>query len=249
MIKSGKSNTDTVYAAAMNSVSAFRFDESVADVFQDMIERSVPGYGLILELIGVLSEKYAQPRTNCYDLGCSLGASTLQLKRHIPSDCTVIGIDNSEAMVTRCIKSMERDRSGANFDIRLEDLRESQIQNASIVVLNFTLQFVPDEERQAILTRIAEGMNPGGILLLAEKIKFEDPARQEFLTELHHSFKKHQGYSDLEVSQKRSAIENVLIPNTESQHIERLHKAGFVQTEVCIRCLNFEAILGIKPTA
>jgi tRNA (cmo5U34)-methyltransferase len=230
----------------MPSIEAFRFDQSVADVFQDMIERSVPGYGLVLQLIGVLAEKYGQSGTRAYDLGCSLGASTLQLRRHLPDGCHVVGVDNSEAMVSRCTANLSRDHSAATYEILLEDLRETNIENASIVILNFTLQFVPDEEREKILVRICEGLNKGGILLLAEKVKFEDSSEQALMTTLHHDFKKQHGYSDLEVSQKRAALENVLIPNTEEQHRQRMQGAGFTKVEQCVRCLNFSTFLGIK---
>ena len=128
----------------------------------------------------------------------------------------------------------------------LEDLRETKIDNASIVILNFTLQFVPDEERRKILARVCEGLNHGGILLLAEKVKFEDASEQTLMTELHHDFKKQHGYSDLEISQKRAALENVLIPNTEEQHRQRMRDAGFSVVEQCMRCLNFSTFLGIK---
>ena len=230
----------------MPSIEAFRFDQSVADVFQDMIERSVPGYGVVLQLIGVIAEKYGQQDTRAYDLGCSLGASTLQLRRHLPDGCHVIGVDNSEAMVSRCIANLSRDHSAATYEILLEDLRETNIQNASIVILNFTLQFVPDEQRENILAHIFEGLNSGGIILLAEKVKFEDCSEQTLMTTLHHDFKKQHGYSDLEISQKRAALENVLIPNTEEQHRQRMRDAGFSVVEQCMRCLNFSTFLGIK---
>ena len=237
---------DEVYAKPLASIEAFRFDHAVADVFQDMIERSVPGYGLVLQLIGVLAERYGQPTSNAYDLGCSLGASTLQLRRHLPDTCHVIGVDNSEAMVTRCRANLGRDHSAASFEVRLEDLRETAFNNASIVVLNFTLQFVPNEERSGIVRRICQGLNPGGVLLLAEKVKFDDADRQHLMTDLHHDFKRQHGYSDLEIAQKRAALDNVLVPNSEQQHLERLTQAGFSTAELCVRCLNFSTFLGIK---
>jgi tRNA (cmo5U34)-methyltransferase len=158
----------------------------------------------------------------------------------------VIGVDNSEAMVSRCIANLSRDHSAATYEILLEDLRETNIQNASIVILNFTLQFVPDEQRENILAHIFEGLNSGGIILLAEKVKFEDCSEQALMTTLHHDFKKQHGYSDLEISQKRAALETVLIPNTEEQHRQRMRDAGFSVVEQCMRCLNFSTFLGIK---
>ena len=89
-------------------------------------------------------------------------------------------------------------------------------------------------------------MIQGGALILAEKIKFNDPEQQQSMTLLHHEFKKYQGYSDLEVAQKRASLENVLVPNTEEEHIERLLNAGFSSAQLYIRCLNFASILAIK---
>ena len=237
---------DNVYASPMTTVGAFRFDENVADVFKDMIERSVPGYGLVLQLIGLLAERYAQENTNVYDLGCSLGASTLQLRRHIPASCNAIGVDNSSAMVERCRSNMSRDHSASSCEILEQDIRDTDFTNASIIVLNFTLQFIDDNERQALLNRMYEGLNDGGIILLAEKVRFEDEGKQALMTDLHHDFKKLQGYSDLEIAQKRAAIETVLVPNTEDVHVERLKAAGFSTVTRCMHCLNFSAFLGIR---
>ena len=243
---SKQANKDTVYAAPRSSVEAFQFDAQVAEVFQDMLERSVPGYGLLLGLIGMLVTRYASPGTNCYDLGCSLGASTLQIKRHAPGSCHVIGVDNSAAMVARCQAQLSDDHSAASSELRLEDLCETKIEKASVVVLNFTLQFVPDAQRQDILQNIAQGLQPGGILLLAEKIHFPEQAQQDLMTDLHHDFKKYHGYSALEISQKRTALEKVLQSNTEAEHRQRLSAAGFTQIELCFRCFNFMALLAIK---
>jgi tRNA (cmo5U34)-methyltransferase len=241
-----KKKTDTVYSQQQDNIDGFQFNARVADVFENMIERSVPGYGLLLDMIAVLTEKYAQPGTNCYDLGCSLGASTLRIRQNLPQNCTVIGIDNSAAMVERCRQNMERDHSQATVDIRLENLQETVIENASVVVMNFTLQFVPDEDRAAILKQIVGGLNKGGILILSEKVSFVESQRQNLMTELHHEFKKHQGYSDLEIAQKRSSLENVLISNTQDEHVSRLRQAGFTTIELCVRCLNFVAFIAIK---
>ena len=243
---SKQTNKDTVYAVPRSSVETFQFDAQVAEVFQDMIERSVPGYGLLLEMIGILVTRYASPGTNCYDLGCSLGASTLQIKRQAPDSCQVIGVDNSPAMVARCQAQLSDDDSATRCEIRLEDLCETKIEKASVVVLNFTLQFVPDAQRQDILRNIAQGLQPGGILLLAEKIHFPEQAQQQLMADLHHDFKKYHGYTALEIAQKRTALEKALQSNTEVEHRKRLSAAGFTQIELCFRCFNFMALLAIK---
>lgn len=237
---------DTVYAQPQAIIEAFTFDGQVADVFENMINRSVPGYQLILDMIGLLTEKYAQPQSNCYDLGYSLGASTLKIRQHLPATCHVIGVDNSSAMVERCRTNIARDHSQASVEIREEAMQTTQIHNASIVVLNFTLQFIKDEQRTDLLKRIASSMLPGGAMILSEKLRFEDSNMQQQMTELHHNFKKYQGYSDLEIAQKRAALENVLIPNTEQEHLERLTESGFSSVQMVMRCLNFATFLAIK---
>jgi tRNA (cmo5U34)-methyltransferase len=197
-------------------------------------------------LIGILAERFAQPDTQCYDLGCSLGASTLTLRQHLPASCHLIGVDTSEAMVERCRANIARDRSQASVEIFQQSVQDTTITNASVVVMNFTLQFIPKAERAVVLQRIAAGLVPGGILLLAEKIQFEDGEEQEQMVDLHHEFKRAQGYSDLEIAQKRASLENVLVPDTESEHIERLLDAGFESARLYVRCFNFVSFLAIK---
>jgi len=185
---------DKVYANPIAPLPAFEFNAQVADVFENMIERSVPGYRLALDTIALLTDRYAQPETNCYDLGCSLGAATLRMRQQLPSSCHVIGVDTSKDMVERCLTNVDRDHSQATIEIRLQDLRDTQIENASVVVLNFTLQFVPDDDRDNVLKRIADGLNDNGVMVLGEKISFEDPEEQLLLETLYYDFKRLNGY-------------------------------------------------------
>lgn len=237
---------DEVYVKPLEKVGDFEFDATVADVFENMISRSVPGYGFILDLIGLAAERYARPESNCYDLGCSLGASTLMMRRHVPASCHVIGVDNSAAMVERCRANIRRDHSGATVEVRREDLTRTPIENASLVVMNFTLQFIDRDERTGVIGRIGEGLVSGGALFLAEKIAFSDDAEHAFMTDMHHDFKRYQGYSDLEIAQKRAALENVMVPETGDAHIARLRGAGFDRVHELARCLNFACYLAIR---
>ncbi|HKI73801.1 MAG TPA: carboxy-S-adenosyl-L-methionine synthase CmoA [Pseudomonadales bacterium] len=239
-------NHDTVYAHPRDTIEAFRFDGRVADVFENMISRSVPGYAFTLELAGLVAAQYGMEGTRCYDLGCSLGASTLVVRRHLPASCHLTGIDNSPAMVERCRAIVSRDHSEAPTEILEQDIRDTHVTNASVVVMNYTLQFIPPHERLELLARIAAGMVTGGALLLSEKIRFEDNTRQSFMTDLHHEFKRSQGYSDLEIAQKRAALENVLVPDTEAEHLDRMRDAGFRTAQVVSRCINFSSILAIR---
>lgn len=246
MTTADQNQTDRVYAKPIKAVGEFQFDAAVADVFENMITRSVPGYGLMLDLIGILAERFAQPDTRCYDLGCSLGASTLKLRQHLPASCHIVGVDTSAAMVERCRANIARDRSQASVEILEQSVQNTEISNASVVVMNFTLQFIPKADRAAVLKRIAEALVPGGILLLAEKIQFEDADEQNQMVDLHHEFKRAQGYSDLEIAQKRASLENVLVPDTEAEHVARLLEAGFGSARLYVRCFNFVSFLAIK---
>ena len=236
---------DTLYATPHASLPRFAFDEHVVEVFPDMIQRSVPGYATIIAMTGVMAGKYAQTASNCYDLGCSLGASTLAMAREIGKrDCQIIGVDNSSAMITRCEDYIAN--IPQSISLRCENIQDTQITNASVVVLNFTLQFVPAEQRAALIQTISDAMRPGGILILSEKIQFSDPHLQELNTDLHHAFKRANGYSELEVAQKRSAIEDVLIPETLAKHQQRLRDAGFSSIDVWFQCFNFASLVAIK---
>lgn len=240
--------TDTLFADARPAAD-FRFDASVARVFPDMIRRSVPGYTTIVPMIEVITEQYVQPGSHCYDLGCSLGASTLAMRhgiRHM--DCELTGVDNSAAMLERCEHYIALDDHPLPVNLRCEDITQSALENASVTTLNFTLQFIPLAQRSALLARIAAATLPGGVLILSEKICFEDASEQEIQTHLHHEFKRANGYSDMEISQKRSALEQVLIPETLAVHHERLLRAGFTQVVVWYQCFNFVSILAIKAS-
>ncbi|MBW7470579.1 carboxy-S-adenosyl-L-methionine synthase CmoA [Marinobacter sp. M216] len=249
MAKSGQPPeqiTDRLFATERRPED-FRFDASVARVFPDMIRRSVPGYTTIIPMIEVITEQYAQADSHCYDLGCSLGASTLAMRHGISHpDCALVGVDNSSAMIERCEHYIALDDSSLPVTLRCEDILETELSDASVTTLNFTLQFVPPDRRTDLLTRIAEATRPGGVLILSEKIRFESDEEQDIQTRLHHEFKRANGYSDLEISQKRSAIEQVLIPETLADHKERLLAGGFDQVLVWYQCFNFVSMLAIK---
>ncbi len=240
------SGRDALYAQALERQLPFRFDAAVADVFQDMIARSVPGYGLTLQMLAVAAQRFAQPGTACIDLGCSLAASTLAMRHHVPPGVRLVGIDNSEAMISRARALVARDTATAPVELLCVDIQHATLSTASLVALNFTLQFVPRASRAELLSRIAPSLVPGGALVLSEKLALEDPAEQELLDELHHAFKAQQGYSALEIAQKRAAIENVLVPETLQAHRERLRSCGFRRVIVWLQCLNFVSLLAIR---
>ena len=238
---------DTIYSTPLDAIADFAFDANVVRVFPDMIQRSVPGYSTIIAMTGVLAERYARAGTYCYDLGCSLGASTLAMRALLDGrGCDIIAVDNSIAMIERCRALIAADPHTTPIALQLADINTIAIDNASVAVMNFTLQFIPLEQREILLRRIAKAMQPGSILVLSEKIRFDDEHLQQLNTELHHAFKRANGYSDLEIAQKRSALETVLIPETLQTHRERLQHAGFASVDVWFQCFNFASLVAIK---
>jgi tRNA (cmo5U34)-methyltransferase len=234
---------DRIYRRPLAQISPFRFDDRVAEVFPDMLRRSVPGYAGMIDMIGVLAGQQAVVGGRFYDLGCSLGAATAVMRSALGNaQAELIAVDNAPAMIDRARELLQA-QTGPPVALRCEDIRDTEVEQADMVVLNLTLQFVPPAERLELLTRIRRGLDPGGVLVLSEKIAGADAAEQRLMTELHHAFKRANGYSDLEISQKRSALEEVLIPETLAEHESRLHAAGFSRVDLWYRCLNFASVL------
>ena len=241
------SDTDLIYSQAHKQVKNFTFDAQVVEVFPDMISRSVPGYNTIIDTIGRLSQQFVQEKTNIYDLGCSLGAATLAMRKGITAqNCKIIGVDNSSDMVKRCKMHVDAFKGNTPVKIIEGNIQDIEIENASMVVLNFTLQFIERTQRQALLNKIAKGLKPGGLLVLSEKITSEDKVTDEVLIDLHHSFKRDNGYSELEVAQKRSALEKIMLTDSVEVHKERLKQAGFSHSSIWFQCFNFTSFIAIK---
>ncbi len=241
---------DTIYKTDKGS-EPFRFDDKVAKVFPDMLRRSIPGYAASIEAIGSLAATYVRAGTNCYDLGCSLGAATIAMRQGIGEPgCRIVAVDAAPAMIERGKAVLTKDvsplASMTDVDFVLDDIRNIEIINASMVVLNYTLQFVDLADRDTLLRGICAGMNEGGILVLSEKVVDENPRMEKLLVDLHHEHKRRNDYSALEISRKRAALENVLIPETVSVHRARLKSAGFSHSAVWLRYFNFVSIIALR---
>ncbi len=239
---------DTLFAAPGSGDRPFRFDDRVADVFEDMIGRSVPGYADSLETIRALAEARVPAGGRCYDLGCSLGAATRAICAGMgdrPGE--IVAIDNSAAMIARC----RDDAAFRGLDQAVTfveaDLAATPIEQADLVVMNYTLQFVPPGRRRHLLARIRDGMRPGGVIIVSEKFRFDDPDVQALMTRLHLDFKRRNGYSEMEIAGKRSALENVLIADTRERHASRLEDVGFRGVTLWQAHLNFGTFVAFAP--
>ncbi len=216
----------------------FTFNEEVAEVFEDMIDRSVPGYKTSLKLITLFSKQYYKANTNCYDIGCSLGASSLSILRGAKS-AKVIAIDNSEAMINACINGHKELISQDKILFVKENVCDAKLENASIIVINYVVQFLEIHERDKLIKKAYDALVQGGVLIISEKIHFKNPYEANRLFKLHHQFKLANGYSELEISSKRDSLEGVLLTETQEDHTQRAIRAGFTRVEKVLSNLNF----------
>lgn len=224
----------------------FKFDESVAAVFDDMLVRSIPFYEEVKRMVGELTKTYYQPQTSIYDLGCSTGIGLYALTRYIESaSVKLIGVDSSEAMITKAQERLAQLPESYQVELRCEDILETPIANASVVLMDYTLQFIQPDRRPIFLKRLFEGILPNGILLISEKVKASSPFEEQQV-EYYEDFKKRNGYTELEIAQKRKALENVLIANTLEQNNILLKQAGFSTVEVIFKWYNFVTLLAIR---
>ena len=227
----------------------FRFDADVVDVFPDMIRRSVPGYETAVTLSAWLASRHLSAGARCYDLGCSLLATSLALSHWGASASPhIVAVDNSAAMIERAHELLVALRdAGQAPDIELveADIEDVAIEDAAAVVMNFTLQFVAPGRRAALLQGIRRGLRADGALVVSEKLLFDDAAEQDYLEAAHLDFKRANGYSDTEIDGKRTALENVMQPDTEARLRARLQAAGFTRVYTWFRCLNWISVIAL----
>ena len=238
---------DRIFAQKSDPVQPFRFDERVATVFDDMLHRSVPLYPESIRLQAELAAEYFQEGTRIYDLGCSNGnLGVMILNRFGPGPFFMKAVDSSAPMLEK-YRGRLSDREKQSVEFVCDRVENTPVSNASVVILNLTIQFIAPERRDEIVTGIFNGLVPGGALLLTEKITARTGEISRLYESFYRDFKLSNGYSELEISQKRDALEEVLIPDTLDDHLARLQRAGFDPADVWLKWFNFASVLAVKP--
>ena len=223
----------------------FKFDKEVVLVFDDMVKRSVPGYEAIIQMIGLLTRTYGQDNSNYYDIGSSTGAVTMSmLLNNKNKNIKFIAIDKSKEMIAEFNKHFAN--KIANIESKCCDVKDISIENASIVILNLTLQFIDIKDRDNIINKIYQGMKPNGVLIVTEKIHSENKQEQELMTKMHTDFKRENGYDEIEIANKRQALENILQTESCEKHLNRLKRCGFNKNIKYFKCINFVSFLSVK---
>lgn len=238
---------DEVFRQPHEQVADFRFGSEVAQVFDDMLLRSVPFYAEMQRMIAEMAGDFAVSGSNVYDLGCSTGTTLLHLHPHVPKDIRFVGVDSSPEMIEKCRQKL----AAADFDrpheIVYADLNQGcQIDNASIVLLVLTLQFIRPLYRDKLLAQIYDGLNENGCVFLVEKVLGEDSLFNRLFIDYYYDMKRRNGYSQLEISQKREALENVLIPYKLLENREMLLRTGFRYVDVFFKWYNFTGMVAVK---
>ena len=225
----------------------FIFDEEVVSVFPDMISRSVPGYWLSNQGIGIMAQRYAQPNTNIYDLGCSLGASTYSiLKQETQNNARIIAVDGSKEMISHLRATLHQQFPQANVELHCEDICDITMHNASVVILHYTLQFIPTSKRNALLRTIRKALVPNGVLLLSEKIRFDQTDMEQDIRTWHHDYKAAEGYTALEIEQKARDIHHSMETDSLDTLKRRLVECGFSKSTLWMRCYGFSSFV-VQP--
>jgi tRNA (cmo5U34)-methyltransferase len=238
---------DRLFAKKKEEIKPFEFNMEVADIFDDMLNRSVPLYLENIERQAQFTALYYKDKSRIYDLGCSHGNLGIRIAQQLKSKIfTMIGVDNSRPMIEKYFNRLKKFNHTGQIDLVCGFLEDIQIKNASVVLINLTMQFIDKKKRNLLIKNIYNGLNPGGILLLTEKIIHSSKAIDTIQKQFYKKFKLENGYSLLEISQKRDALDKVLIPDTLEIHEKRILHAGFKHFEVWLKWFNFASMIAIK---
>jgi len=240
-------NRDRVFAEQAEAIADFKFSKEVATVFDDMLSRSVPFYAETQRMIGEMAGDFVKSGTNVYDFGCSTGTTMLALHDRVPKDVKFVGVDNSEDMLVRCREKLAASGFDRPFELRAADLNAgATVENASLALMILTLQFIRPLQRERLMADIYRGLNDQGCLIIVEKVLGEDSLFNRLFIRYYYDMKRRNGYSDMEIAQKREALENVLIPYTLLENRELLLRTGFRYVDVFFKWYNFCGIVAVK---
>ena len=221
----------------------FEFDKEVADVFDDMIDRSVPFYKENLTLSTNIIKKFLKNNHKVLDLGSSTGTFLINLAKINPS-LNLIGIDNSSAMIEKATKKAKA--FGVDIKFIENDFLKYDFKKNNLISANYTIQFIRPIKREKLISKIYNSLEKNGIFLMSEKLISEDKKLNKILIDEYYDYKKEKGYSEYEIATKREALENVLIPYSEMENREMLSNAGFKHIEMIFRWGNFATFIAFK---
>ena len=225
----------------------FEFNQEVADVFDDMVERSVPLYAKVAHLSGQWALRFYQEGSTLYDIGCSTGTVLSYIGSNLHSKGQFVGIDLSAPMIERAQQKLKDFPERHSLKLLQKDVMEVDFKPASVFIMNYTLQFLPVRSRRILIKKIYDALLPGGILFLSEKVQSANQEFQEMVTSTYEEFKLRQGYTRSEIARKKEALENVLIPFSDEEYAQSMEAVGFLPPETLVKWNNFTSFVAQKP--
>ena len=242
------SEKDNIFNSGNFDKGSFKFDEKVAGVFDDMVNRSVPYYKDIQKLTCLIATDFATKGSHIYDLGCSTGTTLLNISKALDFDIKLIGLDPAKAMIQKAKNKSANFTYGKRIEFKCNSCIEEDFTNASMIIMNYTLQFIKTENRQPLLKKIYDSLNPNGVLLISEKVREETASASEYAIKNYYRLKSENGYSELEIANKRDALEDILIPQTHQDNIKDIKSAGFESVSTVFKWFNFTTYLAVKQS-
>lgn len=240
---------DKVFSDEKKFITDFEFNQDVVNVFNDMAKRSIPYYDEVLSMGAQIARNFYQESDIIYDLGCSTGNLLVYLKKEFDNEpFRYCGIDNSKAMIAKARENFLLDHNPGHgqFEFLKKDILNFFLEKTSVIAANYVLQFLRPLERSAFLRKIYSALKPGGVLIISEKMLESNSDSSRLFNRLYYNFKKSNGYSELEISQKRESLENVLIPYRMDENIHLLKESGFDQVDLFFKWFNFGSFIATK---
>lgn len=248
-------NDDLSTASAPAPGSRWEFDHEVTQAFDDMLERSIPNYGQMRQMVARAADWFLDRATHAgrqptlVDLGASRGTQVAPLVDTWGARARFYLVDQSEPMLDVMRERYDGMMNAGIVTVAPWDLREGfpHASGRPAVVLSvLTLQFVPIEYRQRLLREAHEALLPGGALILVEKVLGSAEETNRLLVDLYYGLKRENGYTQEAVDRKRLALEGVLVPLTAQFDEELVRGAGFATVDVVWAWANFRAWVAVK---
>ncbi len=246
-------SSDKIFSFDSQRSSDFVFDEKVAEVFEDMLNRSIPLYAEQQKMIGDIARRFWVPGTGVVDLGSSLGTTLINIANSLPDAESLTGYDNAQPMIKRAVANVSAANLSDRISFRTADLNgepdDFSIGNTSVITLCWTLQFVRPLKRDRLIRKLYESLVDGGILIITDKILTNDSNMNRFFIDFYYDYKRRNGYSEEEINRKREALENVLIPYRFDENFELFKRNGFEIVETFFQWHNFAGFLCVKNSS
>ena len=215
--------------------------------FDEHIEKSIRGYSNLLEDVISLSRYFVEDDTTVVDIGCSTGKLTkamIDYNKDHSNNADWIGVEIADGFIDD-LKKRKIELNSHNVEFLMEDIRDYQFKNCSLVTSIFTLQFMPKKDRKEVIRNIYEGLNEGGAFIFSEKTVCENALVQDMITFNYYDYKRKTFTTD-DIMDKERTLRHMMKPNTWDEITDMLVRAGFSSIQPFWRNHAFVGAIAIK---